>query len=139
MPTMKWMTALILAGALALAMAACSDPVPPAAPTPVTPTTTETFPGTLVVGGVNTLPFTVSQVGGLEVTLSSVDPLATIGIGVGTLGNGTCSLSKTVTTGPGSTAQLTGTATIAGDFCLQVFDTGTLTGSVAFTVSVLHS
>ncbi|MGE5244584.1 MAG: hypothetical protein ACM3SQ_10200 [Betaproteobacteria bacterium] len=85
------------------------------------------------------MPFTVSEVGGLDITLTSVEPTAQLGLALGTLNNGSCSVANRTITGPGDTPQLTGTATIAGSFCLQVYDAGKLSGPVTFTVVVLHS
>ena len=53
---------------LALLAASCSDPVAPAAPTPVEATITEQFSATLPVRGSNVHAFNVSQIGRLRVT-----------------------------------------------------------------------
>jgi hypothetical protein len=135
----RWFPAVAAACGLALVAAACADPVAPAAPTPATPTITDVYNGTLVVQGLNTLPFHVNELGGIAVTLSRLDPAATVGLGLGTLNNGTCTLLQNNRSVQASdTAQITGTATTAGDFCLELYDTGTLTAPVAFTISVLH-
>src|SRR4026207_1578636 len=63
---------------------ACSDPVVPAAPTPVAPTITETFTGTLLQLGANSHPFSVSQIGGIKVSITKIDPSAAVSIGIGT-------------------------------------------------------
>lgn len=139
MPMTKWIAAALVAGTAALAAAACNDPAVPAAPTPVAPAKTESFTGTVLVTGVNTVPVVVSQPGGLTVTLTSVTPNAQLRLTIGTLNNGACSVLQSTITGPGDTPQLTGTATITGTFCLQVSDPGTLTQAVTFTVVVRHS
>jgi len=136
---MKRMLAVALVATLFAV--SCSDPVPPAAPTPVSPTVSEPFTGTLAAFGSNVHPFTVNQVGGLVVIISSVDPSAAVGVGVGTpsVSTGTCTVlsAMTVVAGPG--VQLSGTATVAGSFCVQVFDVGNLVESVAYTITVIHS
>jgi hypothetical protein len=133
----------ILAGACvaALLAGACSDPIPDPTPTPVQPTLTDTFTGSLSPLATNSHPFVVHQVGGIAVTLTSVNPDAKLSIAVGTPSTttGICVAINTVTTEPGPTAQLTGTATKLGPFCVAVSDTGKITESTSYTVTVLHS
>ena len=131
----------ILAGVLGLIVltAGCSDPVAPATPTPVAPTITETFSDTLQVLGVNTHPFAVQQVGGVKVSITVITPSASVGLGVGTPGLTGCSATSTVTTVAGPTPQLSGTATVAGPFCISVYDAGNLVEPVTYTITVLHS
>jgi hypothetical protein len=124
---------------LTLFAGACTDPVAPPAPTPVVPTITETFTDTLLQLGSNTHQFTVQQVGGLKVSLSDVDPPSAVAFGVGTQSLVGCTLISRLNFVPGATAQLSGTATTAGNFCVMVFDAGTLTQPITYTVNVLHS
>ena len=126
---------------VALLAAACSDPVPNPTPTPVTPTITETFNGTLAPNATNSHPFVTQQVGGVAVTLTNVDPLArlTIGIGSPSTTTGLCIAGTTVPTVPGPMPQITGTTTIKGPYCIAVSDNGIITGSTQYTVTVLHS
>ena len=136
---MKRILAMILG--LGLLAPACADPVAPPAPTPVEPTVTETFSDTLVQLGSNTHLFTVQQIGGLKVTISNVTPDAVVTFGIGTqsplLG---CSLITQKQHDPGAAAQLSGTATTTGQFCVMVFDAGAaLAEPVTYTVTVLHS
>lgn len=138
---MKKILAVVLsATVLTISTGGCSDPTPPAAPTPVTPTITDTFTGTLTLAGNNSHPFTVSQVGGLRVSLTGVSPSAAVGIGVGTpsTATGTCTVLATLTAVGGPGYQMSGTATVAGTFCIAVFDVGNLVESVTYTVTVLH-
>jgi hypothetical protein len=132
---------LVVVLSATLLTAACSDPTPPAAPTPVPPTITETFTGTLTLSGNNSHPFTVSQVGGLRVSLIGVSPPAAVGIGIGTpsTATGTCTVLANLTAVGDPGVQISGTATIAGGFCLAVFDVGNLVESVSYTITVLHS
>lgn len=124
---------------LALFVPACADPVAPPAPTPATPTITETFSDTLLQLGTNTHLFTVNQIGGLKITISNINPDAGLSFGIGTQSLVGCTLVQQVTRAPGATAQLSGTATTAGQFCVMVFDSGGLVEPVAYTVTVLHS
>jgi len=123
----------------ALLASACSDPPAPATPTPATPTVSETFTGTLLPLGVDTHPFTVSSIGGIEVSLTGVTPGASVGLGVGTPSGANCLLLDNLTVVASPTAQLRGTATVTGSFCVSVFDVGNLVESVNYTVTVLHS
>ncbi|SRR5260370_1255340 len=122
-----------------LLTSACANPTAPASPTPVAPTITETFSGTLTVSGNNSHPFTVQQVGGIKVTLISVAPSAAVGIGIGTPVSGACSVISSVNAVFGPTVQVSGTATVTGTFCAAVFDSGNLVEPVAYTIMVLHS
>jgi len=133
----------ILAAALgaALVAAACSDPAAPPAPTPVAPTITDTFNGSLTPLGTNSHPFVVNQIGGVRVTLTSVDPLVALAIGIGTPSTttGTCLVVNTTTTDPGTNPQLAGNASITGNFCVAVSDPGNVTDTAAYTITVFHS
>jgi hypothetical protein len=139
--TMRLFGGVICAAALALAAAACSDPVAPNAPVPVTPTITETFAGTLTIGGTDLFTFTVNQVGGLQVTLASIQPSAAVQLSVGTpsTSTGVCEALSGLTAVAGPNAQLSGTATVPGSFCVSVTDIGNLVEAVNFTILVLHS
>jgi hypothetical protein len=136
---MKTILAVVLG--LALLAAACSDPTPPAAPTPVAPTITDTFTGSLTPLSTNSHPFVVSQIGGIKVTLTSVTPDIQLSIGVGTPSTttGLCVVNNPVTTGAGTTPQISGTATVPGNYCLSVHDPGNVIDSATYTISVLHS
>ena len=134
---MKWIVALAVA--VGLAAAGCSDPVPPATPTPAPPTVTETFTGTLLVLGSNTHQFAVTQIGGIKVSIVSVTPAAAVGIGVGTPSGSNCLLIQNLTAVAGPNTQISGTATITGNFCISVFDVGNLVESIDYVVTVLHS
>jgi hypothetical protein len=134
MPRILW----LLLG-LALLAPACSDPVAPPAPTPVTPTITETFTGTLGLLGTNTHLFSVQQVGGLTVTISDITPDATLTFGIGAQSLVGCTMLQQLTRAPGGTAQLSGTVTAPGNFCVMVFDSSNITEPVTYTLTVLHS
>jgi hypothetical protein len=133
---MKWILGTVLS--LSLLTAACADPVAPATPTPVPPNLTETFTGTLAVLGVNTHPFTVGQVGGVTVTITDMTPSAAILVGVGSQGATGCSVIQSVTAVAGATPQLSGTASVAGSFCVAVSDAGNLVEPVTYTLVLRH-
>jgi len=132
---------IVIVCSIALIASACTDPVAPAAPTPVVPTVTDTFTGTLTALATNSHPFVVSAIGGVKVTLTSVDPLVKLAIGIGTPSTttGTCAVLNNVITDPGTTPQLSGTATVTGNFCVAVSDPGNVTDTATYTITVLHS
>jgi hypothetical protein len=136
---MKQAIAAVVAAALTLVMAACSDPTPPVAPTPVPATITEVFTGTLLVAGNNMIPFTVQHVGALKVSLTSVDPSAALGLGIGTPSTGVCTPFQSANVVPGGPPVLSGTATISGAFCVAIYDIGNMVEPVNYTVTVQHS
>jgi len=125
---------------LALLAPGCSDPVAPPTPTPVNPTITETFTGTLGLLGTNIHLFSVAQVGGLTVTISDINPDQTLTFAIGAQSLSGCTALQQLTRAPGgATAQLTGTVTAPGNFCVQVFDSNNLTEPATYTLTVLHS
>ena len=131
---------------VALLTAGCADPIVPATPTPVLGTISESFSDTLLVLGTNTHPFTVQQIGGMKISITTATPTVAIGLGVGTPSIGSCAVIEKVTVVPSAqgptvvpTVQLSGTASVAGPFCVLVFDVGNLTEAIAYTVNVLHS
>src|SRR4051812_26862544 len=135
----------VLFGAAVLT-AGCADPIPPTTPSPAAPTVSETFNDTLLVGGANFHPFTVAAVGGLKVTHPTVNPGASVGVGIGTQGLSGCSLIDHVQAVAGSTVLLSGTVTVPGTYCVEIYDLvdstsgiGSLVEPVAYTINVLHS
>lgn len=133
--------ALAIVLGLAALCGGCSDPAPPASPTPVDATVTESFPGTLNPFGTNVHQFAVSQVGRIKVTVDSVTPSAAIGVAVGTpsVATGTCLAISGLTAVGGPSVQISGTATITGNFCISVSDVGNLVEAVTYTITVMHS
>jgi len=130
----------VVAVALSLALTSgCADPVAPTPPVPAVPTILETFTATLNPTGLNQHRFTINQVGGLQVTLTDVQPGAALGIGIGLSVSVSCSVISSATTVPGSVAQVAGTATLTGTYCVSVFDVGNLVEPVTYTITVLHS
>jgi hypothetical protein len=127
--------------ALAVFTASCSDPRPPATPSPVIPTIQENFTGTLNVGGSNLHPFVVQQVGGIRVSITSINPSAAVSLGVGTpsASSGSCLVIQGLNAVGGPNVEISGTATVTGSFCVSVADPGNLVEPVNYTVLVLHS
>jgi hypothetical protein len=140
-----------------LALTACGGST--SSPTTTTPTTTvalinEVFTGTIAppVGGVLQSAFNafnVGQAGTVAITLTSAIetlpggtllPTVTMGLGIGTVSAGTCTLLANgfVTAQGGATAQLNGSVAAAGTFCVQVSDVTNQLGPVAYAISVSH-
>jgi hypothetical protein len=85
--------------------------------------------------------FTVAKSGQVSITLTSVAPTATtaLGLGIGTANGTACVLSSSTPTAiAGSTAQIAVTES-PGTYCVKVYDPGTLSASVTFTVTIAHS
>lgn len=134
---------------IALVSAACSGSGSTTSTLTTAPTatpTTESFDGTVAVGGSDFHPFTVTLGGGqVNVTLTGATPPSTIymGLAVGNYDStaNACTPINTanVVTQAGSVAQLSGTLTNPGSYCVQVYDAGNqLEQQVTYTVTVTH-
>ena len=127
------------------AMGCTSTTAPDEADSSITPLVfnTETFAGTLQVGGNNFYSFFVTQAGPVGLTLAAVQTpggaaLATpLGIGVGIPSGPGCARSTSQTAPPGLAAQLTVTLN-PGTYCAAVFDTGNLSSAVNFAMRIRH-
>ena len=129
----------------ALAAAACGtgDTTTPTGPTTVT-LTTETFAGSLAVGGSRFYSFSVSSGGTVRVTLASVTSPAdgtalghALEIGLGTPAGTGCATSVVGQAAPALVAQLLSSSQ-PGVRCVRVSDVGELTGPVNFAVRFTH-
>jgi hypothetical protein len=98
---------------------------------------TDTFSSNLYPLGVATRTFGASQSGNVTVTLASVTPAATLGIGLGIPNNNDCVLNTSVITALGSGTTMSANAD-AGTYCVRMFDAGQLTNRVLFNVSIVH-
>lgn len=132
-------TSIFLA-TLALGLAACGSSTPTTTTTtaPDAPRTTETFTGTLLARSSMWHPFTVTAAGPLEVTLTKTDPLPSIvvGLGVGQVLTTGCGLI-TYNSAAAAGAVISGTIQ-PGSFCVSLYDVGTVTDPVNYTVTVTH-
>jgi hypothetical protein len=121
-------------------MAAACDNGPVVTPTPIGPSVTETFSGTLTKNGGVTHTFAATSRGSVTATLTKVDPDSTLAIGVslGTWNGTSCQtiLSNDATTvGTGLLATVSG----VGNLCLRVYDSaGKVPASEAYSVDVAH-
>lgn len=126
----------------AMTGAACSGVETPTSATatatsPVSVTYSTTF---APLGGAARL-FTASRAGVVSVTLTAAGPPSTVALGLGVgiprSDGGGCLLSQSVITPAGPAAQLS-TSVDAGDYCVKLFDGGTLTELVTVTVALTH-
>jgi hypothetical protein len=131
-----------LAVALTFGAAACTGSNSTTAATPATVTrTTDTFTGTVAVGGSDFHSFPINASGTVDVTLTAAAPPPTIvmGISVGTPADGRCIAlaGATASASAGATVQLSGVAS-PGTLCVDVHDAGNQTAPVSYTVTVTH-
>jgi len=141
---MKRLNAGVLAlSAITVLGTGCSNNQTPTSPTAATTASgTEVFASFITAGGTASHTFTVAQAGTISLTLTSLTPASTVGLGVGVTGGTglTCSLSRSVDASPTSdaTPQLA-EAVDAGTYCVQVFDPGTVTApGTQFSVTIEH-
>jgi hypothetical protein len=111
-------------------------------PTAAAPTVTETFSGTLPVGGSLAFPFSVGVYGTVNVALLSVSGTGVpstvmLGVGIGTPSNSSCTTTVSSVIGPSASTQLTA-AEQPGAYCVNIADVGNLFRPATFTVTVAH-
>jgi len=134
---------LLIVAAAALLLPGCGDD-----PLPTTPTTSvrnsESFNGTLEPSGSQRFVFFVSATGTVDLTLYSVRPVGAqtpalsipLRFGFGLPIGDDCTLQLAATAAPGLTAQVS-LQTLAGTFCIGVFDEGRLTSPVDFNLKAV--
>jgi hypothetical protein len=107
---------------------------------PSSTTPTEIFTGTLLAQGQSLYTFTVTATGTVGVDLTSIGPSSVpVGLGLGTPSGTTCLLaSSNPTATAGSTAQITVTEN-PGMYCVEIYDTGKVTGSATFSITISHT
>ncbi len=106
------------------------------------PTTggTELLSSSLAVAGTSMRNFTASESGTATLSLQSLDSaVSAVGVGVGIpRANGAgCFLTQSVVVGPGGGPHIS-IPVSAGEYCAGVFDTGTLTRPVTFSLQIVH-
>jgi hypothetical protein len=101
---------------------------------------TDTFDGQVTVNGAVTHSFIASRAGTITAVLTALDPGdATVGVSLGTwnAGTNTCQIILANDAAPAG-ASVIGTASVAGNFCVRLYDVGRLTAPVLYTVAVTH-
>ena len=134
---------LVIAVVAAVLSSACGDDstTPVTEPTPIRGSpVNETFQSNLTPQGSVWRLVDAIQTGTMTATLSATDqPSTVVGMGIG-LRNSTstaCLLNKEVITTAGSSPQLSATVD-RGNYCVKLFDTGTLTTPMAFTITLTY-
>jgi hypothetical protein len=117
--------------------AACGDNTTPTSPTTPTKPAAENWSSTLSPGGTSSRSFTVTAAGIINVTMTGAGSTVGLGVGLPRTSGGGCRLGVSVNTGGGSAPQISTQADV-GQYCVQVFDLGTLTDPIAFTLTIDH-
>lgn len=131
----------LLVAVLGLLAPGCEEA--PTAPTPaISSPVTETFSSLLSPRGAATRTFMVPDRGPVQATLTSTTPSGlTLGLGIGVPNRGAsgprCAFTVTAVVTAGASPPLS-VAADAGEVCVSVFDLGTLTGQVAFSVTIVR-
>jgi hypothetical protein len=136
---------VVLLAVAVLGTGACSNDTLSSLTTPTTPTTfTDTFTGTLSKNGAFTHSFTTATLGGVTVTILSLQPTSTqiVGLSLGVFTGSACSTSP-ATGGSSSDTATTGSsislnATAAGNLCVRLYDVGFVNEPVLYTLQVTH-
>jgi len=133
---------LVIALLAAVLSSACGDDTTTVTePTPVRGSpVNESFQSNLTPQGSVWRLIDAIQTGTMTATLSATDqPSTVVGMGIG-LRNATstaCLLNKEVITTAGSSPQLSATVD-RGNYCVKLFDTGTLTTPMSFTITLTY-
>jgi len=146
--TARWATLVVVAGALCGACSHDSTTEPSltsssSSTSGAAPTVTETFNGTLPVGGFRFYSFNIAVNGTVNVTLNSVSGTTVpttvqLGLGIGQPAGADCSATVSQTAGSAATApQVTGTFG-PGVFCVRVSDVGNLFAPATFSITIAH-
>jgi hypothetical protein len=139
---MKTIAFVLVLGTLGAACGDSQSPTTPSTATVASPTTTETFSGTLQVGGASFYSFVVAVNGTVNVTLASDSgpdgaSAVTLGLAIGTPSGTSCSGGSVTNALPGTDPQVTSTYS-PGRYCVNVSDVGSLVGPTAFNVTIAH-
>jgi len=108
-------------------------------PTPIADTAAllREFSSSVIPGGSASRAFDVASTGAITVVLKSATPSGIpVGLGVGIpRSNGSCALSASV---EGGTSAQIAIAAEKGTYCAKVYDLGTLTAPLNFTIEISH-
>jgi len=126
--------------------ASCGKSASTTAPTTPTPDTlTETFAGTLPVGGSAFYSFSIATAGTVTATLANISgdevpSSVVVNLGIGTLSQFTCSATPTAVQSSGTAGVPTQVSVSEqpGVYCVIISDLGNLFAPASFTVTIDH-
>ena len=121
---------------LAALAAGCGDDNPTTPSNTSTPTS-ENWSGVVAPGGQSSRSFTVNTSGTITVTLTAAGDTLGLGVGLPRTQGGGCRLGVSVNAAAGATPQIS-TPADAGQYCVQVYDLGTLRDPVGFALKIDH-
>ena len=116
---------------------ACGDGNTSTTPSPTQTATSESWSSVVAPGGQSTRSFTVNASGTIAVTLTNADTTLGVGVGLPRLTGGGCRLGVSVNASAASSPQISAPAD-AGQYCVQVYDLGTLRDPVGFALKIDH-
>jgi hypothetical protein len=137
MSTRRLRTLTGLAATLAILGAGCGSNNTPTAPSTPSGPASENWSGVLAPGGSSSRSFTVNAAGTITVTMTTAGATVGLGVGLPRVSGGGCRLSVVVNSGGSASPQIS-TPADAGQYCVQVFDLGTLTDPVGFAMKIDH-
>ena len=120
----------------AMMLAGCGSNSTPTTPSNPSSTVKENWSSVVAPGGASTRSFTVNSAGNIVVTLTA-GPTVGLGIGLPRTNGGGCRLGVSVNASPATTPQIS-TQADAGQYCVQVYDLGTLTDPSGFALKIEH-
>jgi hypothetical protein len=136
--------------AAVLAAAGCgSDPITNPDQTPPTQIT-ETYGGTVTINGAVTQPFVLQTSGTVVATLTTLDPTTVVvngeekdnvlGLSIGTWNGLVCTIGAPTLANDKAKVgvSLTASATATGNYCVRVYDPGSLVQATAYQLTVTH-
>jgi hypothetical protein len=126
----------VLAIGAAIMLGGCGSDNTPTTPSNPSTTMTENWSSVLAPAGASTRTFTLNSAGTIVVTLTA-GPTVGLGVGLPRTTGGGCRLGVMVHASPGTTPQIN-TQADAGQYCVQVYDLGTLTDPSGFALKIEH-
>ena len=128
--------ASVIALSAAMIFAGCGSDNTPTTPSNTSTTVTENWSSVVAPGGASTRSFTVTSAGTIVVTLTA-GPTVGLGVGLPRTSGGGCRLGVSANASPGTAPQISAQAD-AGQYCVQVYDLGTLTDPIGFALKIEH-
>ena len=126
----------VIAISAAMMLSGCGSDNTPTTPSAPSGRVTENWSSVLAPGGASTRTFTLNSAGTIVVTMTA-GPTAGLGVGLPRTNGGGCRLGVSVNASPDTTPQIS-TQADAGQYCIQVYDLGTLTDPIGFALKIEH-